>query len=97
MRVIGLSGWSGAGKTTLLGRVIPYLIAEGLTVSTIKHAHSNFDLDVPGKDSWIHRQAGATEVLHRRVGAWLQDLDTGAGLRHDWTAAGQRTLLEKWG
>jgi molybdopterin-guanine dinucleotide biosynthesis protein B len=63
MRVIGLSGWSGAGKTTLLGRVIPYLIAKGLTVSTIKHAHSNFDLDVPGKDSWIHRQAGATEVL----------------------------------
>lgn len=63
MRVIGLSGWSGAGKTTLLARVIPYLIAEGLTVSTIKHAHSNFDLDVPGKDSWIHRQAGATEVL----------------------------------
>lgn len=63
MRVIGLSGWSGAGKTTLLARVIPHLIAEGLTVSTIKHAHHNFDLDVPGKDSWIHRQAGATEVL----------------------------------
>ncbi len=63
MRVIGLSGWSGAGKTTLLARIIPHLIAEGLSVSTIKHAHSNFDLDIPGKDSWIHRQAGATEVL----------------------------------
>lgn len=63
MRVIGLSGWSGAGKTTLLARVIPHLTAEGLSVSTIKHAHSNFDLDIPGKDSWIHRQAGATEVL----------------------------------
>lgn len=63
MKVIGLSGWSGAGKTTLLARVIPHLIAEGLSVSTIKHAHSNFDLDVPGKDSWVHRQAGATEVL----------------------------------
>ena len=63
MKVIGLSGWSGAGKTTLLARAIPHLIAEGLSVSTIKHAHSNFDLDVPGKDSWIHRQAGATEVL----------------------------------
>jgi molybdopterin-guanine dinucleotide biosynthesis protein B len=63
MKLIGLSGWSGAGKTTLLARVIPHLIAEGLSVSTIKHAHSNFDLDVPGKDSWVHRQAGATEVL----------------------------------
>ena len=63
MKVIGLSGWSGAGKTTLLSRLIPHLIAEGLRVSTIKHAHSNFDVDVPGKDSWLHRQAGATEVL----------------------------------
>lgn len=63
MRVIGLSGWSGAGKTTLLARLIPHLIAEGLRVSTMKHAHSNFDVDVPGKDSWLHRQAGATEVL----------------------------------
>jgi molybdopterin-guanine dinucleotide biosynthesis protein B len=63
MRVIGLSGWSGAGKTTLLVRLIPHLTAKGLLVSTIKHAHSNFDVDVPGKDSWLHRQAGATEVL----------------------------------
>ncbi|MBX9821980.1 molybdopterin-guanine dinucleotide biosynthesis protein B [Afipia birgiae] len=63
MRVIGLSGWSGAGKTTLLARLIPHLIADGLRVSTMKHAHSNFDVDIPGKDSWLHRQAGATEVL----------------------------------
>lgn len=63
MKVIGLSGWSGAGKTTLLARLIPHLIADGLRVSTMKHAHSNFDVDVPGKDSWLHRQAGATEVL----------------------------------
>ncbi|EGP08212.1 molybdopterin-guanine dinucleotide biosynthesis protein [Bradyrhizobiaceae bacterium SG-6C] len=63
MRVIGLSGWSGAGKTTLLTRLIPHLTAEGLRVSTMKHAHSNFDVDIPGKDSWLHRQAGAAEVL----------------------------------
>lgn len=63
MKVIGLSGWSGAGKTTLLARLIPLLIAEGLRVSTMKHALSQFDVDVPGKDSWVHRQAGATEVL----------------------------------
>jgi len=63
MKVIGLAGWSGAGKTTLLTRAIPHLVAEGLKVSTIKHAHHAFDLDTPGKDSWRHREAGASEVL----------------------------------
>src|SRR3981189_3194602 len=63
MKVIGLAGWSGAGKTTLLTRVIPHLLAQGLRVSVIKHAHHSFDVDVPGKDSWMHRQSGAVEVL----------------------------------
>jgi molybdopterin-guanine dinucleotide biosynthesis protein B len=63
MKVIGLAGWSGAGKTTLLTRLIPHFIAEGLRVSVIKHAHHEFDVDVPGKDSWVHRQSGAAEVL----------------------------------
>jgi molybdopterin-guanine dinucleotide biosynthesis protein B len=63
MRVIGLAGWSGAGKTTLLTRVIPHFLKEGLRVSVIKHAHHAFDVDVPGKDSWQHRQSGAEEVL----------------------------------
>jgi molybdopterin-guanine dinucleotide biosynthesis protein B len=63
MKLIGLAGWSGAGKTTLLTRVIPHLLKEGLRVSVIKHAHHNFDVDVPGKDSWRHRHAGAEEVL----------------------------------
>ena len=63
MRVIGMAGWSGAGKTTLLSKLIPRLVARGLRVSTVKHAHHAFDLDQPGKDSHVHRQAGATEVL----------------------------------
>jgi molybdopterin-guanine dinucleotide biosynthesis protein B len=63
MKVIGLAGWSGAGKTTLLARLIPHFQAAGLRVSVIKHAHHSFDVDVPGKDSWVHRQAGAFEVL----------------------------------
>jgi molybdopterin-guanine dinucleotide biosynthesis adapter protein len=63
MRLIGLAGWSGAGKTTLLVRVIPLLVARGLRVSTIKHAHHAFDVDRPGKDSFRHREAGASEVL----------------------------------
>ena len=63
MRIIGLAGWSGSGKTTLLTRVIPRLVARGLKVSTLKHAHHAFDIDQPGKDSHTHRMAGATEVL----------------------------------
>jgi molybdopterin-guanine dinucleotide biosynthesis protein B len=70
MKVIGLAGWSGAGKTTLLARVIPHLLARGLTVSVIKHAHHEFDVDVPGKDSWRHREAGATEVLVSSTRRW---------------------------
>ena len=50
MRVIGFAGWSGAGKTTLIVRLIPELNRRGFSVSTIKHAHHNFDLDQPGKD-----------------------------------------------
>ncbi|WP_282607910.1 molybdopterin-guanine dinucleotide biosynthesis protein B [Pelagibius sp. Alg239-R121] len=63
MKVFGLAGWSGSGKTTLVCQVIPELVSRGLTVSTIKHAHHNFDVDKPGKDSYEHRQAGANEVL----------------------------------
>src|SRR4051812_12769439 len=70
MKVIGLAGWSGAGKTTLLSRLIPHLLEQGLRVSVIKHAHHGFDVDVPGKDSWMHRQAGATEVLVSSSRRW---------------------------
>ena len=70
MKVIGLAGWSGAGKTTLLTRLIPYFADKGLRVSTIKHAHHAFDVDVPGKDSWNHRQAGASEVLVSSENRW---------------------------
>jgi molybdopterin-guanine dinucleotide biosynthesis protein B len=63
MRIIGLAGWSGSGKTTLVAKVLPRLIARGQRVSTLKHAHHGFDLDQPGKDSFMHRAAGATEVI----------------------------------
>lgn len=63
MQVFGLAGWSGSGKTTLLTRLIPELTGRGLTVSTVKHAHHDFDIDKPGKDSWFHREAGASEVM----------------------------------
>jgi molybdopterin-guanine dinucleotide biosynthesis adapter protein len=70
LKIIGLAGWSGAGKTTLLTRLIPHFIAEGLRVSVIKHAHHEFDVDVPGKDSWVHRQSGAAEVLVSSSTRW---------------------------
>lgn len=63
MRIIGLAGWSGSGKTTLITKVIPLLVSRGVRVSTLKHAHHGFDLDQPGKDSFVHRVAGATEVV----------------------------------
>jgi molybdopterin-guanine dinucleotide biosynthesis protein B len=63
MRVIGLAGWSGSGKTTLITKVIPVLVGRGLKVATVKHAHHEFDIDRPGKDSWLHREAGASEVV----------------------------------
>jgi molybdopterin-guanine dinucleotide biosynthesis protein B len=70
MKVIGLAGWSGAGKTTLLTRIIPHLLSQGLRVSVVKHAHHSFDVDVPGKDSWVHRQSGAVEVLVSSGNRW---------------------------
>jgi molybdopterin-guanine dinucleotide biosynthesis protein B len=63
MRLIGIAGWSGSGKTTLIEKLIPCLIARGLSVSTVKHAHHAFDVDQPGKDSYRHRKAGAHDVL----------------------------------
>ena len=63
MRLIGLAGWSGAGKTTLIRALIPVLRARGLSVSTVKQAHHGFEVDRPGKDSFLHREAGAEEVL----------------------------------
>ena len=70
MHIFGLAGWSGSGKTTLLTGIIPELAARGLAVSTIKHAHHEFDIDRPGKDSWRHRQAGAREVVVASARRW---------------------------
>jgi molybdopterin-guanine dinucleotide biosynthesis adapter protein len=86
MRVIGLAGWSGSGKTTLLVRLLPELIRRGYRVSTMKHAHHEFDVDQPGKDSWRHRTAGATEVLVASANRWA--------LMHEHRGAGEPTAAE---
>ena len=61
--VFGLAGWSGSGKTTLAEKLIRHIVTRGFSVASIKHAHHKFDADVPGKDSWRHRKAGARQVL----------------------------------
>lgn len=71
-RVLGLAGWSGSGKTTLLLKLIPRLAARGLRVATLKHAHHGFDVDLPGKDSYEHRKAGACEVIVSSARRWAQ-------------------------
>ena len=70
MKSFGFAGWSGSGKTTLIERLVPLLIARVGRVSLVKHAHHEFDLDQPGKDSWRHRQAGCTEVLVSSARRW---------------------------
>lgn len=86
MRIFGVAGWSGSGKTTLLTAVIPDLAARGLRVSTIKHAHHEFDIDRPGKDSWRHREAGASEVMVASARRWA--------IMHELRGAPEPTLDE---
>ena len=63
MKVVGFAGYSGSGKTTLVEKLIPALKRRGFRVSVVKHAHHKFDIDHPGKDTFRHRAAGASEVV----------------------------------
>lgn len=71
MKVFGFAGYSGSGKTTLIEQLIPRFVMGGLRVSLIKHAHHLFDIDKPGKDSYRHREAGASEVLITSDQRWV--------------------------
>ena len=89
MRVVGVAGWKNTGKTGLVERLVAEFSSRGLTVSTLKHAHHNFDVDQPGADSFRHRAAGAREVLVSSARRWA--------LMHevDGDEAGLRDLLAK--
>jgi len=78
-KVLGIAGWSGSGKTTLIVKLIPVLVARGLRVATLKHAHHKFDVDQPGKDSYEHRKAGASEVIVSSARRWAQLHEIGDG------------------
>ena len=86
MRVFGLVGWSGSGKTTLMTRLIPELAHRGIRISTVKHAHHSFDVDQPGKDSFLHRTAGAVEVMVASANRWA--------LMHEHRGAPEADLAE---
>ena len=87
MKVIGIAGFSGSGKTTLIEKVIPLLVAQGLRVSLVKHAHHEFDVDQPGKDSHRHRHAGCAEVLVSSSKRWA--------LMHELRGAAEPALGEQ--
>ncbi len=70
MRVYGIVGRKNTGKTHLVARLVRVATARGLVVSTVKHAHHAFDVDQPGKDSYVHREAGAREVLVTSTQRW---------------------------
>ncbi|MGB0659718.1 MAG: molybdopterin-guanine dinucleotide biosynthesis protein B [Mangrovicoccus sp.] len=63
MKLYGITGWKNGGKTGLMERLVAEFTGRGLRVSTVKHAHHNYDVDKPGRDSFRHRAAGACEVL----------------------------------
>ena len=69
-KIMGITGWSGSGKTGLIVRLIPELVARGYAVATVKHAHHDFDIDKPGKDSYEHRVAGASEIIVSSARRW---------------------------
>lgn len=71
MQLFGITGYSGSGKTTLIEKLLPLFLADGLSVSTLKHTHHQFEWDQPGKDSWRHRQAGAQQVLLAGGQQWV--------------------------
>ncbi len=75
--VLGVAAYSGTGKTTLLRKVLPQLRGRGMRVAVVKHAHHSFDIDVPGKDSYELRKAGATQMLVASRHRWALVTETG--------------------
>jgi molybdopterin-guanine dinucleotide biosynthesis protein B len=84
--ILGIVGWKNSGKTTLVEALVREMTARGLRISTVKHAHHAFDIDVPGKDSHRHREAGAHEVIVASGQRWA--------LMHELREAPEPPLVE---
>ncbi|HID50319.1 MAG TPA: molybdopterin-guanine dinucleotide biosynthesis protein B [Chromatiales bacterium] len=74
--VIGFVAASGTGKTTLLQTLIARLKARGLAIGVVKHSHHDFDIDIPGKDSYVLRKAGAGQVMVASRQRWALMTET---------------------
>lgn len=74
--MLGMAAYSGTGKTTLLCQLLPLLKARGLRVAVVKHAHHSFDTDIPGKDSYELRKAGAAQMLVASRNHWALVTET---------------------
>jgi len=70
MKVFGIVGWKNSGKTGLVERLVTEITSRGFSVSTVKHAHHEFDVDQPGRDSFRHREAGAQQVMLASAHRW---------------------------
>jgi len=71
MHVLGLCGTSGSGKTRLAQKLVETFAQNGYKVSVVKHAHHDVDVDIPGKDSWVLRKAGAYETMLISSKRWM--------------------------
>ena len=70
MKIFAITGHKNTGKTNLMERVLKEIVSRGITVSTVKHAHHDTDIDHPGRDSYRHRQAGASQVVLSTKNRW---------------------------
>ena len=84
MKLYGVTGWKNSGKTVLMERLVAEFARRGVSVSTIKHAHHDTDIDHPGRDSFRHREAGAHEVVVSSPNRWA--------LMHELRGAGEPKL-----
>ena len=84
MKLYGVTGWKNSGKTVLMERLVAEFTRRGVSVSTIKHAHHDTDIDHPGRDSFRHREAGAREVVVSSPNRWA--------LMHELRGAGEPKL-----
>jgi molybdopterin-guanine dinucleotide biosynthesis protein B len=89
VKIFGIAGFKNSGKTTLTERLVKELTSRGYRISTIKHAHHGFDVDQEGRDSWRHRQAGASEVAVISMKRWA--------LLHELRGEAEPTLAEMLG
>ena len=86
MKLYGVTGWKNSGKTVLMERLVAEFTRRGVSVSTVKHAHHDTDIDHPGRDSFRHREAGAREVVVSSPNRWA--------LMHELRGAGEPKLEE---